>query len=229
MPATFSKLVTVSAGQTITASERNAEFDNILNNLDPSGMGDYSVNTTQMRAVSDPYPGAVESLATDLAGELERIRFVIKQISGETQWYIDPDASIATLAAIVPAGTAMVFFQAAAPTGWTKSTTHNNKALRVVSGTGGGNGGSHDLDSPPSTSHSHTGTSNAGGNHDHGGVTADFVAGAQASAAGPTPTSNTHHHDISASGTHTHGFTTDAASPTAFAPKYIDVIVCTKD
>jgi hypothetical protein len=31
--------------------------------------------------------------------------------------------------------TAMLFVQTAAPTGWTKSTTHNDKALRVVSGT----------------------------------------------------------------------------------------------
>jgi len=33
-----------------------------------------------------------------------------------------------------PSGTAMLFAQTSAPTGWTKSTTHNNKALRVVSG-----------------------------------------------------------------------------------------------
>lgn len=33
-----------------------------------------------------------------------------------------------------PAGTVMLFAQTAAPTGWTKSTTHNDKALRVVSG-----------------------------------------------------------------------------------------------
>lgn len=36
--------------------------------------------------------------------------------------------------AYLPAGTTMIFAQTAAPTGWTKSTTHNNKALRVVSG-----------------------------------------------------------------------------------------------
>ncbi len=36
----------------------------------------------------------------------------------------------------------MLFYQAAAPTGWTKQTTHNDKSLRVVSGTGGGSGGS---------------------------------------------------------------------------------------
>lgn len=33
-----------------------------------------------------------------------------------------------------PTGTALVFAQTAAPTGWTKSTTHDNKALRVVTG-----------------------------------------------------------------------------------------------
>ena len=42
----------------------------------------------------------------------------------------------------IPSGTVMAFFQAAAPTGWTQVTTHNNKALRVVSGAGGGSGGS---------------------------------------------------------------------------------------
>jgi hypothetical protein len=37
--------------------------------------------------------------------------------------------------AILPSGTVMLFVQTAAPTGWTKSTTNNDKALRVVSGT----------------------------------------------------------------------------------------------
>lgn len=39
-----------------------------------------------------------------------------------------------------PTGTAMLFQQTAAPTGWTKQTTHNDKALRVVSGTAGSGG-----------------------------------------------------------------------------------------
>ena len=42
----------------------------------------------------------------------------------------------------VPSGTKMLFAQATAPAGWTKDTTHNDKSLRVVSGTGGGSGGS---------------------------------------------------------------------------------------
>ncbi len=42
-----------------------------------------------------------------------------------------------------PAGTKKLFVQSAAPTGWTKDTTHDNKALRVVSGTGAGSGGTN--------------------------------------------------------------------------------------
>jgi len=39
-----------------------------------------------------------------------------------------------------PSGTLMLFQQTAAPTGWTKETTHNDKALRVVTGTAGSGG-----------------------------------------------------------------------------------------
>ena len=42
-----------------------------------------------------------------------------------------------------PSGTSMLFQQSAAPTGWTKQTTHNDKALRIVTGsvsTGGSTG-----------------------------------------------------------------------------------------
>lgn len=39
-----------------------------------------------------------------------------------------------------PSGTLMTFQQTSAPTGWTKSTTHNDKAFRVVSGTASSGG-----------------------------------------------------------------------------------------
>lgn len=42
---------------------------------------------------------------------------------------------------LYPAGTVKLFYQASAPTGWTRVATQNNKALRVVSGAGGGSGG----------------------------------------------------------------------------------------
>jgi hypothetical protein len=43
--------------------------------------------------------------------------------------------------------TAWTFYQNTTPTGWTKVTTHNNKSLRVVSGTGGGSGGTNSFTS----------------------------------------------------------------------------------
>lgn len=70
---------------------------------------------------------------------------------------------------LIPSGTRMVFYQAAAPFGWTQVTTQNDKALRVVSTTGGGTGGTHPLSTPPATTHSHTGPSHvhAGPSHSH--------------------------------------------------------------
>ena len=41
-----------------------------------------------------------------------------------------------------PSGTSMLFQQTAAPTGWTKQTTHNDKALRIITGTVGTGGSS---------------------------------------------------------------------------------------
>lgn len=43
-------------------------------------------------------------------------------------------------AAVIPAGTRMLFQQSAAPVGWTKDVTHNDKALRVVNGAVGSGG-----------------------------------------------------------------------------------------
>ncbi len=51
---------------------------------------------------------------------------------------------------IIEQNSVTAFFETTAPTGWVKLTTHNNKSLRLVSGTGGGFG--------------HGGNSGAGGN-----------------------------------------------------------------
>lgn len=62
--------------------------------------------------------------------------FIKKNVSG-TESVVDITAAATPL---VPSGTKMLFAQTAAPTGWTKDTTHNDKALRVVSGTAGSGG-----------------------------------------------------------------------------------------
>lgn len=42
---------------------------------------------------------------------------------------------------ILPSGTVSLYYQSAAPTGWTQVTSLNDYALRIVSTTGGGTGG----------------------------------------------------------------------------------------
>jgi len=167
-------------------------------------------------------------------------------------------ANLGHLTSYFAAGTKMLFYQAAPPTGWTKDTSNNDKALRVVSGVGGGSGGTHDLSSPPSTAHVHAGPSHTheGAAHTHGGVTVSVtVSGSTGGASGGTTwfdatamssgvSYDSHSHAFSgsgsgsgstgaASGSLTTGAggtgNTSSASPTAFAPKYIDVIVAIKD
>ena len=50
--------------------------------------------------------------------------------------FVNPPNGISSF----PAGTLMLFQQTAAPTGWTKQTTHDNKALRVVTGSASSGG-----------------------------------------------------------------------------------------
>jgi hypothetical protein len=54
---------------------------------------------------------------------------------------ITPEGVISASVTGFPPGTTTVFGQASAPVGWTKSTTYDNYALRLVAGTGGGTGG----------------------------------------------------------------------------------------
>jgi len=66
---------------------------------------------------------------------------------------------------LTPSGTASVFFQAAAVQGWSKLVTQSDKALRVVSGAGGGTGGAWATATPFTLAHTHS-TSSAG-THNH--------------------------------------------------------------
>lgn len=115
-------------------------------------------------------------------------------------------------------GTKMVFYQVSAPTGWTKDVTQNDKALRVVSGDGGGIGGTHGLSVPPD--HIHTG----GSSHRHS-------SGLPTGGAGLQYTSG----DYGGEGDMEAGYYTDYQSVVTgiqsvkFSPAYIDVIVATKN
>ncbi len=55
-------------------------------------------------------------------------------------------ATKAELAALIPTGTVMLFYQAEAPDGWTKIAALNDLAIRVTSGEGGNTGGTVDFE-----------------------------------------------------------------------------------
>ncbi len=103
MGATFSRVKNWIA-ETLSFADLNAEINNILTNFLPAGMDDYSVNVAQMQTKTDPGELASESLATSLAGELERIRFAIAEIKGTDEWYQTADSSLEELAAVLGGG-----------------------------------------------------------------------------------------------------------------------------
>ena len=98
MGGLYSRIKTWVDDEDVTYSDLNAEFDNVLTNLVPLMMDDYSTNVTQMQVTADPGEVGTESLATTIAGELARLRFMIEEITGEAQWYVTPGTSLAGLA-----------------------------------------------------------------------------------------------------------------------------------
>ena len=136
-----------------------------------------------------------------------------------------------------PSGTVMLFYQADAPTGFTKVTTQNNKALRVVSGNGGSTGGSvsftdafsdksgslsgatvgsTSLSTSQMPSHSHTQVANQGGS-------ALYTRCQSTTASASQNTGST-----GGSGSHTHTITGGSVSFN-IEVEYIDVILASRD
>jgi hypothetical protein len=133
----------------------------------------------------------------------------------------------------IAAGSAALFFNTAAPTSWTKSTAHDNKALRVVSSNGGGSGGSSTFSSvfngnvgsttlttSQLAAHSHfiSGNTNlvtnfpGGASNSHGAQTAGNTNGTQIAFSGDT-------NNTGGNSSHTHSINV----------QYIDLIICTKN
>lgn len=141
------------------------------------------------------------------------------------------NGTLATLAdaSSFSAGTAMLFVQTAAPTGWTKSVTHDNKALRVVSGAAGSGGsvafttafvsqavsgtvGNTTLTTAQIPSHNHSGGFNP----------TNQAIGCASSQAGTSVNTGS----TGGGGSHNHSFTGTAIN---LAVQYVDVIIATKD
>lgn len=160
--------------------------------------------------------------------------------------------------AVFPSGTKMLFAQTAAPTGWTKDTTHNNKALRVVSGTAGSGGSVAFTTAFASQAVSGSiGNTTAGGTvgnttltdatmpyHLHSGDGGAFFVNGRTEVAGLagggafTPNGFGRYNTTTAagaSGAHNHSFTGTAhnhsftGTAIDLAVQYVDIIIATKD
>lgn len=163
---------------------------------------------------------------------------------------ITPATAKVAWLAMIPATTAMLFMQAAVPTGWTKVTTgaYNDAAIRITTGSGGGTGGSsgfntvfaktatdgHSLITGELAAHNHTGvTLGQSVDHTHPAVVlANIPQGTlgnalQGATAGSTSgTSNDHVHGLAidnagVGNAHTH--------PMDIRVKYVDSVVGTRD
>lgn len=95
--ALFSRIKVWSSGEVLYAADLNNEFNNLLNGFTPSLIEGASANVTAMQAVADPGNVGTESLASNLLGEVQRLRFQLKAFSGEAQWYVPPVTTIKSI------------------------------------------------------------------------------------------------------------------------------------
>jgi len=97
MPGLYSRLKNWVRNENLSEEDLNAEFNYIIQNFIPGKVDDYSANVTQMQTETTPGAVSSESLATSLAGEVERLRFVIRRMIGDAasyKWYSAPPKSI---------------------------------------------------------------------------------------------------------------------------------------
>ena len=141
-----------------------------------------------------------------------------------------------------PSGTLMLFVQTSAPTGWTKSTTHNDKALRVVSGTAGsgGSAGFTTAFGTPAVSGSVSLSGTVGSttlalsqipSHTHGAFNQDIYGVPRAYATNTNTSVSGQTAAAGSGGSHNHSFSGSgslSAATASISVAYVDVIIATK-
>lgn len=86
----FSRIKVWVSGEVLYASDLNTEFNNLLTHMVPTGIAGASQTVATMQTTTSPGGVGTESLAADLYGELQRLRYVIARIIDDTQatqWY----------------------------------------------------------------------------------------------------------------------------------------------
>jgi hypothetical protein len=132
---TFTGVVTVPAGSstapsiTVTGDTNTGIYFPAADTVGISTGGTLRVSVDSSGSLVTT--GAIElGHASDTT--ISRVSAGVIAVEGQTlatQTYVTN-----SLSSTIPSGTRMLFQQTAAPTGWTKDTTQNDKALRVVSG-----------------------------------------------------------------------------------------------
>lgn len=150
------------------------------------------------------------------------------------------DATTMTTAATspIPATTVMLFYQNAAPTGWTIVTSQNNKALRVVSGSGGVAGGSvafttafasQAVSGTVGTSGSTTLSTTQIPSHTHSVAYGGYSAGQPSLIGCSGNAGGTNSGATGGGGSHTHSGGTFTGTAINLAVQYIDIILASKN
>lgn len=104
MAGLFSRVKTWVAGENLKAIDVNAEFNNIIQNLDADKLAGDSPNVSRYRAEEDPGSAGSESLPSSIAGELRRLRYVIRRLLGTNFWYDNVGTDLTTVKNILEAG-----------------------------------------------------------------------------------------------------------------------------
>jgi hypothetical protein len=164
------------------------------------------------------------------------------------------DARMTAIETAFASGTKMLFQQSTAPTGWTKDTTHDDKALRVVTGTAG-SGGTNAFSTLDATAAGTVNSSISGStaghtltisqipSHTHSQRTDRVQEGFDngTSYAGYSPSAGNHSPTTwnigytGGGGSHSHGAgslavtSTFTGSANALDVQFVDVIIATKD
>lgn len=115
--ARFPRVKVWAQEEVLYHDELNAEFQNILDHFNPDGMDDASATSGEMQSQVDPSPEGAPSQAESLRGEIERIRFMLAAITGNTYWFEAPVRSIEDINnAIIALQTGQWLYEPASPT-----------------------------------------------------------------------------------------------------------------
>lgn len=87
--------------ENLTNEDLNAEFQTVLANADANGTGTASVDVAHMQQTLNPGNIGTEVLPESVAEDIQELRFVLQEVTGESQWYVPPATSLKDLQGLI--------------------------------------------------------------------------------------------------------------------------------